>query len=320
MIINLSLQMNRWNKIILLFSFLFASGFLFSQNERLIIGRTTGKLDVKKNLEVRTFGFSNSLSGQVTLPGSCIDVMEGDNISIDLWNISQGNPISLYCKEMEFVQHNDAKEVMKKKEAIHHMEHGFYSFVAKKPGTYLYYSPENYPFNRQAGMFGIIIIRPKEKDSLFVKPLSETLWCSYEIDTKWHTDVIMGAEYDDLKPIVLPVYEPNYFLINGKMVMKIEGLQSLESKKEAVFLRLVNSGLYLHEILFPSSTKLQLVSGNATSIIALSKGYKVQLYPGECIELLTFLENVDQREHIVYHFIDSISKKMYHKANIPVFY
>ena len=313
--------MKGWNKIVLVFSFLFASGFLFSQNERLIIGRTTGKLGIKKNLEVRTFGFSNSLSGQVTLPGSCIDVKEGDSVSIDLWNISQGNPISLFCNEIEFVQHNEVQKVMKKKEPVVHMGHGFYSFLAKNAGTYLYYSPENYPFNLQAGMFGVIIIRPKENDSQFVASRSETLWCSSEIDTKWHTDAIMNVEHDDInKPIVLPDYKPNHFLINGKMTLEIGGLQSLKNKKEAVFLRLVNSGLYLHEIQFPSNAKLRLVSGTDTNIMASPKGNKINLHPKECLELLVFLENVPEKEQISYHFIDPISKKIRNKKNIPVFY
>lgn len=313
--------MKKWNKIILVFSFLFIGTFLFSQNERLIIGRTTGKLAIRKNVEIRTFGFTDSLSGQVTLPGSDIDVKEGDSVSIDFWNISQGNPVSLYCKEIEFLQRNKENEVLKKQEPVHHMEHGFYSFLAKKVGTYLYYSPENYPFNLQAGMFGVIIIRPKENYSLAVKPLSEKLWCSYEIDTKWHKDDIMGTEYDvSNRPVILPDYQPDYFLINGEIAIKNKGLQSLENKKETVLLRLVNSGLYLHEIQFPSNIKLQLISGSDTNIIALSKGYKVQLHPGKCIELLTFLENVGEKEQISYQFTDSISNKAHYKADIPVFY
>lgn len=313
--------MKKRNKIILAFSFLFVNAFLFSQNKRLIIGRTTGKLAIRKNIEIRTFGFTDSLSGQVTLPGSDIDVKEGDSVSIDFWNISQGNPVSLYCKEIEFGQRNKENEVLKKKEPVHHMEHGFYSFLAKKAGTYLYYSPENYPFNLQAGMFGVIIIRPKENDSLAVKSLNEILWCSYEIDTKWHKDDIMGTEYDvSNRPVILPDYKPDYFLINGEIVIKNKGLQSLENKKETVLLRLINSGLYLHEIQFPSGAKLQLISGNDTNITALSKGNKIQLHSGECFELLASLENVGEKEQVSYHFIDSISKKVCYKANIPVFY
>ena len=74
------------NKIGLLIIFLLVAISLSAQNEKLIIGRTTGKLVVKKNKELRVFGFSNSLSGQVTLPGSLIDVKQGDSIYIDFWN------------------------------------------------------------------------------------------------------------------------------------------------------------------------------------------------------------------------------------------
>ncbi|RKR11678.1 multicopper oxidase [Flavobacterium sp. 90] len=313
--------MKEQNTIILLFSFLLITTFSFAQNERLIIGRTTGKLFINKDLVIRTFGFANSLSGQVTLPGYDIDVKEGDSVKIDFWNISQGNPVSLYCKEIEFTQLNKQKQIMNKKEPVHHMEHGFYSFQAKKSGTYLYYSPENYPFNLQAGMFGVIIIRPKEKDSLADKPSTEILWCSNEIDTKWHTDAIMGTEYDDSnKPILLPDYKPNYFLINGKTLLKNKGLQSFQLKQNAVLLRLVNAGLYVHDILFPLDTKLQIISGNGNHIKVLTTGNNVKLNPGECLELYAFLGNTAQKAKIRYQFINPLSNKIYHQADIPVFY
>ncbi|WP_166925722.1 multicopper oxidase domain-containing protein [Flavobacterium poyangense] len=313
--------MNSWSKHKLVFPFLFVSVFLFAQNERLIIGRTTGKLTITKNVTIRTFGFTDSLSGQVTFPGSEINVREGDSVKIDFWSISQGNPVSLYCREIEFEQRNKENEVMKVKEPIHHMEHGFYSFQAKKAGTYLYYSPENYPFNLQAGMFGVIIVQPKDTDSTSLKASQEVLWCSNEIDTKWHTDAIMGTEYDPRnKPIVLPGYKPDYFLINGEMAINHKGLHLPERKKETVLLRLVNSGLYLHEIAFPTAAKLKLISGSTTAIEIRSEGSKVTLQPGQCFELLIDLENVVENEQIRYQFIDPVSKLGRYEANIPVFY
>lgn len=294
---------------------------MFSQNEHLVIGRTTGKLLLKNNVSIRTFGFTNSLSGQVTLPGSRIEAEEGETVNIDFWNISQGNPVSLYCKEIKFVQRDKENVVLKKKEAIHHMEHGFYSFQAQKAGTYLYYSPENYPFNLQAGMFGVILIRSKEKELLSSEPWDEILWCSNEIDTKWHTDAIMGTEYDSSnKPVILPDYKPNFFLINGSPALTHKGLQSLPNKNRTILLRLVNAGLYVHEIVFPSQTKLELRFGNETSVTALPNGCKVTLHSGECLELLVSVENVGEKEQISYHFTDPVSKKKSYEANVPVFY
>nr|WP_233173167.1 multicopper oxidase domain-containing protein [Flavobacterium sp. ASV13] len=321
MLNNLSVVMKAFYKILFVVSFLFVTSFLFSQNERLIIGRTTGKLALSNKTTIRTFGFASSLSGQITLPGYAIEAQEGDEVNIDFWNISQGNPVSLYCKEIEFVQRSKDNEIMKVKEPVHHMEHGFYSFQAKKAGTYLYYSPENYPFNLQAGMFGVIIIRSKEKDAAVVKPSKEIFWCSNEIDPKWHTDAIMGTEYDvSNKPVVLPEYKPNYFLINGETVFKNKGLQSLEHKNEAVLLRLVNAGLYRHEIQFPLGTKIGFISGNQTHIKTSSTGYNIQLDLGECLELHVFLGDTPQKEKISYQFIDPVSNKVFHQADIPVFY
>jgi len=313
--------MKAFSKILFVVYFLFVTSFLFSQNERLIIGRTTGKLVLSNAVTIRAFGFASSLSGQITLPGYAIDAQEGDEVKIDFWNISQGNPVSLHSKEIEFVQRNKNNEIMKVKEPIHHMEHGFYSFQAKKAGTYLYYSPENYPFNLQAGMFGVIIIRTKEKDSLAVKPSNEILWCSNEVDPKWHTDAIMGTEYDiSNTPIKLPDYKPSFFLINGGTALKNKGLQALADKNETVLLRLVNAGLYRHEICFPLGTKIQFISGNETHILRVTTGYKIQLDSGECLELYAFLGDTAQKEKISYQFIDPVSNTIYHQADIPVFY
>ncbi|MBF4469829.1 multicopper oxidase domain-containing protein [Flavobacterium sp. HJJ] len=312
--------MKNRNKIIWVCSFLLFRALLFSQNERLIIGRTTGKLELD-NTVIQAFGFADSLSGQITFPGSYIDIKEGDSILIDFWNISQGNPVSLYCKEIEFVQHDKENEVMKVKEAVHHMEHGFYSFQAKKSGTYLYYSPENYPFNLQAGMFGVIVIRPKENEYSSVKPSKEVMWCSNELDSQWHTDTIMGTEYDPSnKAVILPKYKPDYFLINGETFSKNKGLQSLAHKKDTLLLRLVNAGLYEHEIVFPSRTKLHLLYGKDFNIKAVSKGYQLKLHPGECFELLAYLGDTGETEKIKYRFINPALKKTSYKAAIPVFY
>lgn len=320
---NRYLQINNFSKAILLYSFLLINHTVFSQNENLIIGRTTGNINLKKNLDVRVFGFSKSLSGAIFLPGPCLDVIVKDTVNIDFWNISQGNPASLICDSIEFVQYNKDKEQLLTKQPIDHMEHGFYSFTAKKPGIYLYYSPENYPFNIQAGMFGTIIIRDKTNDSLTKAPRKEVLWCSSELDTKWHTNEIMNVEHDNInEQLVLPDYLPDYFLINGKRVKKIKGLQPIKNKElnNSLIIRLVNAGLLRHEIAFPLEMDLQFVFGKATNLTQSSKSFKVILNKGECIELLASLKNVTKKEQIIYKYIDPTSNTVKNKTSIPVFF
>lgn len=307
--------------IILLLISLFGITPLFSQKEQLIIGRTTGTVSLNKNKSIRTFGFTSSLSGQVTLPGYTITTRVGDSINIDFWNISQGNPVSLYCKEIDFVQRDSNKEISKIKEPIHHMEHGFYSFTATKQGTYLYYSPENYPFNFQAGMFGLIIISEPKKVANTVEAFEEVIWCSHEIDTKWHTDALMGTEYDSSnKPVLIPEYSPNYFCINGQNSTKIKGLHSRTNAKKTTLLRLANAGLYNHTIHFPPKAVLQVKFATDSNFKNKVTENKVNIASGECIELLVSLEEVTANEKITYQFIDPITKKNFFKASIPVFY
>ena len=314
------LLMHIKNKILLIIIFLFVAISLSAQSKKLIIGRTTGKLVVKKNKELRLFGFSNSLSGQVTLSGSLIEVKQGDSIHIDFWNISQGNPVSLYSKGIDFDQRNEAHQTIKEKQSIDHMEHGFYTFSTKNSGTYLYYSPENYPFNLQAGMFGVVIIRSKTTDSLSVTKNNELLWCSHEIDTNWHTDAIMDVEHDEInKAIKLPDYEPNYFLINGVATKKTAGLQMYANRSKKIILRIVNAGLYRNEILFPLETEVGLVFGKTNAIVVTTKNKKVLLEAGDCIELSISLAEVSKKDAIIYQYIESETNQVKHKAKISVF-
>lgn len=294
---------------------------LLSQNEQLIIGRTTGTLSINKKKSFRTFGFTKSLSEQVKLPGCTINGKVGDSIHLDFWNISQGNPVSLYCKEIEFIQNDKNHETLIKQEPIHHMEHGYYSFVAQKAGTYLYYSPENYPFNLQAGMFGVIIIKPQNTDVKSQTFAEELLWCSHEIDSKWHTDTLMGAEYDPSnKPIPIPKYTPNFFCINGQKVNTIKGLVSKNSTTKPILLRLVNSGLYVHTIQFPAKVKLE-VNNDIDSIYKTKiKDNTVTLATGETLELLVSLEDFTTKERIVYQFIEPKTKKISFETTIPILY
>lgn len=305
---------------ILFLFFLFWTTFSYAQKEHLIIGRTTGSLAVTSHKTIRTFGFTNALAAPVTLPGYTINAKVGDSIAIDFWNISQGNPISLYCKEIDFQQKDSDQKRMSKKEPIHHMEHGFYSFVAEKPGTYLYYSPENYPFHLQAGMFGIIVIEPKVQVIPKDTTVAEVLWCSHEIDSKWHTDALMGTEYDpNNTPIPIPKYAPNFYAINGKAIATIPGLLPVKDARNKVVLRLVNAGLYTHKIIMPSKVKIELLNIKSLNNNLLDD-YIITLMSGETKEVVLTLPDHSTTKNITYQFIEPTSKKICHTTTIPLRY
>ena len=309
----------RINKgIVLGFMVFFMTVSLSAQRETLVIGRTTGELEVAKNKKIRVFGFSSTLSGQVSLPGSPIEMTVGDSLTVDFWNISQGNPISLFGEGLDF-KPVDEKNIIIKNKPIAHMEHGWYRILAQKTGTYLYYSPENYPFNLQAGMFGIITIR--EREALETKQADEVVWCSHEIDMNWHTnDMMNGTNTTINEPLALPAYHPNYFLINGKLAKKINGLQSLKFRKDSIILRVVNAGLYTHEIEFPIAMHPEIIFGNTSNLIKTSETTKVVLPSKETMEIQLSLADLKGNESILYNYVDPKIEKVMHKVKIPVFY
>lgn len=291
---------------------------LSAQSEILIIGRTTGELEVAKNKKIRVFGFSSTLSGQVSLPGCPIEMTVGDSLTVDFWNISQGNPVSLFAEGLDFKPVDEKNKIIKNK-PIAHMEHGLYRIIAQKTGTYLYYSPENYPFHLQAGMFGIITIR--EKETVATKKVDEVVWCSYEIDTNWHTNDSMNATNTTINDsLVLPEYQPNYFLINGKLVNKIKGLQSLKFRKDSIILRVVNAGLYTHEMEFPIAMHPEIIFGNTSNYIKTSETTKVVLPSKETMEIQLYLPDLKGNESIGYTYINPKIDKVMHKVKISVFY
>ncbi|MFN2183191.1 MAG: multicopper oxidase domain-containing protein [Anaerolineae bacterium] len=92
-----------------------------------------------------------------------------------------------------------------------------YSFVANRPGSFLYESGTNPEKQVRMGMFGTLIVRPamgdafayNRADSQFT-PTEEFLVLLSEIDPYQHQAAENGTAFD------LTTYKPRYWLINGR--------------------------------------------------------------------------------------------------------
>lgn len=92
-----------------------------------------------------------------------------------------------------------------------------YSFVAEKPGTYLYESGTNPEKQVRMGLFGALIVRPalgadyayNREDSRFT-PSEEFMVLLSEIDPYQHQAVEEGRTFN------MNNYHPRYWLINGR--------------------------------------------------------------------------------------------------------
>jgi len=299
-----------WWSLCFLFVFTTVYG---QQQEHLIIGRTTGELSLDGE-KVRVFGFTNTLSGQVTLPGTTIDVRTGDRVVLDFWNISQGNPHVIFIDSIS-LERRTKEGALAEEQAVYHMDHGYYHFTAPAPGTYLYYCSENFPFNLQAGMFGVMIVRSEVP----VQPVrQELLWCSFELDLAWQELALLETE-NGTEPNEPPVYDPEYFLLNGRPVKEVETLLSNAGEStEPVLLRLVNAGQWQHEISFPAAVKVQPVS--AGKALPRTKRYQqLILKPRETFELLVYPTEGDKKYRVKYVFRDPVSERIKHRAFLSLY-
>ncbi len=285
----------------------------------MIIGRTSGSITFENGSEMRVFGFTGRLSEPINLPGTIIEAREGDSLEIDFWNVSQGNPHDIRIRGIQLQKRNEAHEIYTD-DNIHHMEHGYYSFIASHAGTYIYYCPVNYPLDVQAGMFGILLVKPKRGNEIYHTQISqELLWCGFEMDTTWHTDSVLDAERDEkLQMSETPAYRPQYFFINDKRNGQPTGPAVLNAKVgEKVLLRLANTGLMEHIVTFPKEMKLTVLTKNAAPLPAHDEVNTLILKPLDTYEILVS-SNAVLNGFVSYAFKNEAQETAVQIEKIPV--
>jgi FtsP/CotA-like multicopper oxidase with cupredoxin domain len=160
-------------------------------------------------------------------------------------------------------------------------------FKAPHPGTYLYHCHETSVLHVQAGMYGVIIVRPNSADTMTwdngYSFHSERTWLMSEIDTNWHHDTIINHTYDStaMTHLVLD-YRPQHFLINGKSEHQLVGnVELFASLGEQVYLRLANIGNYGNRMILPSVLNAQQVSSDGRPLPNTVLSDTIEILPGE---------------------------------------
>jgi FtsP/CotA-like multicopper oxidase with cupredoxin domain len=291
--------------LILLVAGLCGATPLQAQDTLLLIGRTTGTFALGPGKQLRVFGFANSLAEEVSLPAPTIEMMVGDSAVVDFWNISQDGSHGWAVTKSEAGILPASPQLAK---GIGHMQHGYYQLAPKQAGTYLYYDPLNYPFNVQAGMFGMLVVQPKE-DLGRVWDQQEIRWCGFEIDPAWHTDKAMDVDisrYSRPQPIPA-VYAPQHFLLNGKCKGKLRDLDIRLTIGAPVRFRWANAGRWEQRIEFPEGVLVTCSDALATLSRTESGTQSARLQPLEACTLVIQGKEVGASQ-IRYHFIDPNAK------------
>lgn len=244
--------------------------------------------------KVKLMGYTELIGAPINLPSPTLVFYEGDSVRLDMWNLSQGPPHTIHLHGLDVDQANDGAPMLS--EEIMHDDTGSYYFKAPHPGTYIYHCHVLSPIHVQAGMYGLIIIKPSDGSNQtwsngFTYDSEEIIMTS-ELDTNWHHDSIVTTI--DL-PYTQPIlnYSPQYFLINGKSETQLTTSESSfeHAVNEKVYLRLANIGNYGNRIIFPAGLNALAVSSDGRPLPITNYSDTIDVLPGERFGVLIEADN-----------------------------
>lgn len=238
-------------------------------------------------------GFTSLLGDDIDIPGPTLIYTEGDSVELKLWNMSQGAPHTIHLHGLDVDQQNDGVPHLSFQ--VEHSETRSYFFKAPHPGTYIYHCHVVSTLHVQAGMYGMLIIKPASNQNLTwdggYEFDSEHAWMTSEIDTNWHTDQLINHSYDTSGQTTLPDFNPQYFLINGRTENQLEGagIEVNASVNETVLIRLANIGFYGNRYVFPSELNATIISSDGRPLPNEVISDTLDLAPGERYQVLLTL-------------------------------
>ncbi len=251
-----------------------------------LIGRNTGSKLLFDGNTIRTFGFAQAFGENPPIPGPTLTFTENDSISLDFWNISQGAPHTIHLHGLDVNQANDGVPHLSFE--VHHNEHGYYRFRAPHPGTYLYHCHVVSSIHVQAGMYGLIVVKPADTSMTWTDGYeyqSDVNLMFSEMDTIWHHDSVLLHDYDTSMShhmIPIPIYTPQHFLINGlseqQLVDKVEIHGQANS---SIYVRMANIGYLANRITFPAAVNAKIIDSDGRPLPTPEVSDVLEIYPGE---------------------------------------
>ncbi len=292
-----------------------------AQSDFLVIGRNLGSLTLPDSNTIRTFGFAEKLSENPPIPSATLHVKEGDSVNIDFWNVSQGAGHTIHLHGLDVDQANDG--VPHLSFTVEHMEHGYYRFKAPHPGTYLYHCHVISSIHVQAGMYGMLIVHPKN-DSLKTWDggyafEQDRAFLTSEIDTFWHQDSVLDQGHNSMvHTAVIPKYNPQFFLINGRASRTEQNKEFIQAKRgERVYIRLANLGNLGNHYVFPPDLQAEIVSSDGRPLPDSERNDSLWIMPGERYGIL--IEPASQfTDTIRLDYVDLNNRQVEGHGGIPV--
>jgi FtsP/CotA-like multicopper oxidase with cupredoxin domain len=261
------------------------------------------KMDISAQFElhdgelIEVMGFTRLIGAPIDVPGPTILLEEGDSVKIDLWNLSQGADHTIHLHGLDVDQQNDGVPMLSF--SVPHDEIRSYYLKVPHPGTYLYHCHETSVLHVQAGMYGMLVVKPKDDAnhtwSGGYEYIDEQNWLMSEIDIDWHHDTIINhGPLPVMDEHVVLDYDPTYFLVNGRSEGQLDSSELVLTGYAGSnsVLRLANIGYYGNEVILPSELNAKIISSDGRVLPQEVTSDTILILPGE---RYTILVNSNER-------------------------
>ena len=236
-------------------------------------------------------GFTPLMGSPIDIPGPTLRYTEGDSVQLQLRNMSQGASHTIHLHGLDVNQWNDGVPHLSWE--VGHNETKSYYFKAPHPGTYLYHCHFTSSLHVQAGMYGLLIVDAQNPNETWDGGYSfhkDFAWMTSELDTIWHSDSIINYPHDTTTYMrLLPDYNPQYFLVNGRSEQELIDTNTaaiVAKANEIVLLRIANIGYYGNRFHFPMHLNARIISSDGRPLPSIEITDTLEVLPGERYQVL----------------------------------
>ncbi|TAH26154.1 MAG: hypothetical protein EAZ07_05555 [Cytophagales bacterium] len=241
----------------------------------------TGTHELWDKTQIALYSFISTPKQSVYLPGKTIEVEEGDSVHIYSRSISNDGFHTIHLHGLDVDTENDGEPLTSFPIAPYNSY--TYKFLAKNAGTYIYHCHVGDVMHVQMGMYGLVIVKAKggKKTAWTDGPAYDKSfsWLSSEVDKFWHENT-PNAMMNDFR---IPVYSPNYFMINGKSQQQLNdtGTAIIAETNQKIYLRIANIGFYKHQFIFPSRLNPEVIDSDGRPLPKSYIADTLNVLPGE---------------------------------------
>ena len=198
---------------------------------------TTGTATLFGSTTAPIWGYSSSSTpGTATLPGPLLDVNAGECVGVTLHNVDIPEATALLFQGQDMIPDTTGVTVGNTKS---------YTFSAGSAGTFLYEAGliPNAQHQVAMGMYGTLIVRPATAGQAYDD--ASTAYDSESVMVLSELDPVLNSSGS---PAAFDMrnYNPQYFLINGKVFPDTAPFSTDPGPGAKMLLRYVNAGLQAH--------------------------------------------------------------------------